>query len=98
MLVLDRRVAGGAGAAVHGRGADVLHHLIASHHGSQEYGAAVAPMTLEAEVLHYADDASAKTASMAEALADEDNFTGRSPVSREARLAARPPPGLPRDE
>jgi hypothetical protein len=33
-------------------------------------------MTLEAEVLHYADNASAKTASMAEAVEDADNFQG----------------------
>jgi 23S rRNA maturation-related 3'-5' exoribonuclease YhaM len=44
-------------------------------------GAAVPPMTLEAEVLHYADDASAKTGSMAEALTDPDSFTGHGLVS-----------------
>jgi hypothetical protein len=38
-------------------------------------------MTLEAEVLHYADDASAKTASMAEAVTDPDNFAGNGLVS-----------------
>jgi hypothetical protein len=32
-------------------------------------------------VLHYADDASAKTASMADALADPDNFAGSALVS-----------------
>jgi 3'-5' exoribonuclease len=37
-----------------------LHHFIQSHHGILEYGAAVQPMTLEAELLHYADNASAK--------------------------------------
>ncbi len=81
MLALDRRV--GAAPAPPCAAAElcVLHHLIASHHGSLEHGAAVAPMSLEAEILHHADDASAKTASMAEALADEGNFTGRSPVS-----------------
>lgn len=52
----------------------LLQHLILSHHGRLEYGAAVLPMTLEAEVLHYADNASAKTAAMADALADEENF------------------------
>jgi hypothetical protein len=31
-------------------------------------------MTLEAEVLHWADNASAKTASMADALRDADAF------------------------
>jgi 3'-5' exoribonuclease len=59
----------------------LLHHLILSHHGKPEFGAPVAPMTLEAEVLHYADNASAKTATMAQALADPDNFRGDEPVS-----------------
>jgi len=36
--------------------------------------AAVPPITLEAEVLHFADNASAKTASMADALRDADAF------------------------
>jgi hypothetical protein len=38
-------------------------------------------MTLEAEVLHFADNASAKTASMSDALADADNFAGEALVS-----------------
>ena len=52
----------------------VLHHLILPHHGRLEYGSPVTPMTLEAEVLHWADNASAKTASMADALRDADAF------------------------
>ena len=36
-----------------------LHHFIQSHHGRPEHGAAVRPMTLEAELLHWADQASA---------------------------------------
>ena len=38
-------------------------------------------MTLEAEVLHYADNASAKTAAMHEALADDSLFEGDALVS-----------------
>ncbi len=52
----------------------VLQHLILAHHGRLEYGSPVTPMTLEAEVLHWADNASAKTASMADALRDADAF------------------------
>jgi 3'-5' exoribonuclease len=59
----------------------VLLHLILSHHGRLEYGSPVTPMTLEAEVLHWADNASAKTTSVADALGDDDNFTD-GPVSR----------------
>jgi 3'-5' exoribonuclease len=58
-----------------------LLHLILSHHGKLEFGAAVAPMTLEAEILHYADNASAKAASMDDALQDPENFTGGGAVS-----------------
>ena len=81
MLMLDRRVAESDPAPCTDRELTILHHLIASHHGRQEFGAAVAPMTLEAEVLHFADNASAKTASMAEALTDADNFAGEALVS-----------------
>jgi hypothetical protein len=38
-------------------------------------------MTLEAEILHYADDASAKSASMAEAVEDAANFPGSARFS-----------------
>jgi len=38
-------------------------------------------MTLEAEVLHFADNASAKTASMAAAIADPINFSADALVS-----------------
>ena len=33
-------------------------------------------MTLEAEILHFADNASAKATSMAQALSEADNFRG----------------------
>jgi 3'-5' exoribonuclease len=81
MLLLDRRVAEADPAPCTERELTILHHLIASHHGRQEFGAAVPPMTLEAEVLHFADNASAKTASMADALTDPDNFAGEALVS-----------------
>ena len=59
----------------------LLQHLVASHHGRQEFGAAMPPMTLEAEILHFADNASAKSASMAAALSQADNFDGEALVS-----------------
>jgi len=74
MLMLARRAAGSA--LLRERELWILQHLIASHHGKLEFGAAVPPMTPEAEVLHYADNASAKAASMAEAVEDADNFQG----------------------
>lgn len=60
---------------------DILQHLILSHHGRHEYGAPVLPMTVEAEVLHYADNASARTAAMAEAIAEPDHFGDDSEIS-----------------
>lgn len=61
----------------------VLEHLILSHHGRLEYGSPVRPLTLEAEILHFADDASAKTAAINEAYDSREYFPG------EARVAAR---------
>lgn len=76
-LMLDERL----GLATRG-GADPLsdeqrlelHHFIQSHHGILEFGAAVRPMTLEAELLHYADQASAKGNDFAEAVVDTELF------------------------
>jgi 3'-5' exoribonuclease len=51
-----------------------LHHFIQSHHGIPEYGAAVRPMTLEAEILHYADQSSAKGNDFNEAVQDSELF------------------------
>ena len=59
----------------------LLLHLILSHHGRLEYGSPVPPLTLEAEVLHWADNASARTASMAEALRDAEAFAD-GPISQ----------------
>jgi 3'-5' exoribonuclease len=51
-----------------------LHHFIQSHHGIPEYGAAVRPMTLEAEILHYADQSSAKGNDFNEAVQDSEDL------------------------
>lgn len=59
----------------------ILLHLVLAHHGRLEFGAPVPPLTLEAEVLHHADNASAKTASMAEALGSASNFPEGSLLS-----------------
>jgi 3'-5' exoribonuclease len=79
--MLDRRVRQTAEGSCSARELDILLHLILSHHGKVEFGAAVPPATLEAEILHYADDASAKSASMVEALADPGNFAGAEGLS-----------------
>lgn len=74
--MLDRRVQESGDVACSALELDLLLHLVLSHHGKLEFGAPVQPMTLEAEILHYADDASARSASMAEAVRDAANFTG----------------------
>ena len=51
-----------------------LQHLVLSHHGKLEFGSRVRPLTLEAEIVHRADDASAKAADMASAIADDEVF------------------------
>jgi len=76
-MMLDRRLARAAA-----RGEEVLtasqrlelQHLILSHHGKQEFGSPVRPLTVEAEILHRADDASAKAADVTEAIGDVDAF------------------------
>ena len=83
-LLLERRVRDADPVPCTDQELDLLQHLVLSHHGHLEFGAPVAPMTLEAEVLHFADNASAKTASMADALAADAHFTGEDLVS--ARL------------
>lgn len=80
-LMLDRRLAECDEPACTDDEATCLQHLILSHHGHLEFGAAVKPMTLEAEILHYADNASAKATSMADALSNPDNFAGDDPFS-----------------
>jgi 3'-5' exoribonuclease len=58
-----------------------LQHMILSHHGSLEFGSPVQPMTLEAEILHWADEASAKSNDMSESLDDVELFTSGGEIS-----------------
>ncbi|HEY4217809.1 MAG TPA: HD domain-containing protein [Gemmatimonadaceae bacterium] len=53
-----------------------LHHMILSHHGSLQFGSPVQPMTAEAEIVHWADEASAKATDMLELLDDAELFSG----------------------
>jgi len=63
--------------------AQLIEHMILSHHGRLEFGSPVRPLTLEAEILHFADDASAKTASFNEAYGSSELFPdGESRLSR----------------
>jgi 3'-5' exoribonuclease len=41
-----------------------LQHMILSHHGALEFGSPVQPMTIEAKILHWADESSVKASDM----------------------------------
>jgi len=58
-----------------------LQHFIQSHHGIQEHGAAVRPMTLEAELLHWADQSSANGNNFNDAIEDPELFPGAEEFS-----------------
>jgi 3'-5' exoribonuclease len=94
-MMLDRRLrALPAGTFTAGQELE-LQHFIQSHHGSLEFGAAVQPMTLEAEILHWADQASAKAADVTDTLANDehfgdDAFTLKRPWPVQKRLWRRP--------
>jgi 3'-5' exoribonuclease len=73
-LMLERRLAAlGQTICSAGQLLD-LQHMILSHHGSLEFGSPVQPMTTEAEIVHWADEASAKANDMIESLDDSESF------------------------
>lgn len=73
-LMLERRLAAlGQGVCSEGQLLDVQ-HMILSHHGKREFGSPVEPMTAEAEIVHWADEASAKANDMLESIDDADAF------------------------
>lgn len=59
--------------------ATMLEHMVLSHHGDPEYGAAVRPMFLEAEVLSELDMMDARIYEMSEAVMNTEigDFSGR---------------------
>lgn len=58
-----------------------IEHIILSHHGSLEFGSPVQPMTVEAEIIHWADEASAKSNDMVESLEDREAFRDGEEIS-----------------
>lgn len=59
-----------------------MQHLVLAHHGSLEFGSPVIPATLEAEIVHWADEASAKANDMGDTIADPTAFDDAEQVSR----------------
>ena len=59
-----------------------LMHLLASHHGTKEHGAAMEPATREALVLHYLDDLDSKMAAVEAAIAAAEATGATTAYSR----------------
>ena len=66
-----------------------LRHLLLSHHGALEFGSPIVPMTPEAELVHWADQASAKGTDQLDARRDDALWTEGDPVSRRSWLLGR---------
>jgi 3'-5' exoribonuclease len=66
-----------------------LQHLILAHHGALEFGSPVQPATTEAEIVHWADEASAKATDMMETLEDAELFAGNRELSDRSRRVGR---------
>lgn len=58
------------------RTADLLSHMILSHHGEREWGAPITPATMEACALHYADNLDARVQGFKQVIAAEAKGTG----------------------
>lgn len=81
MLMLERRVAAvGEPVCTSGQLLD-LQHMILAHHGKLEFGSPVTPMTTEAEIVHWADEASAKANDMMESIDDQEVFASGREIS-----------------
>jgi 3'-5' exoribonuclease len=95
-LMLERRLAA-ASRSICSEGQLLdLQHMILSHHGALEFGSPVQPMTAEAEIVHWADETSAKANDMIESLEDSeafasgDQFSDRRPWPVGRRIWRRP--------
>lgn len=81
----------------------LLQHLIASHHGKKEWASPAEPQTLEALVLHFADELDAKVNSVSGLLAgvapgewtERDRMLGRALYRPFAPAPPPPPEALP---
>ena len=80
-LMLDRRLRTLPDATLSEAQELELQHFIQSHHGAAEDAAARRPMTLEAELLHWADQASANGNNFKDAVEDPELFPGAEEFS-----------------
>jgi 3'-5' exoribonuclease len=90
LLMLERRLAALGRPLCSDAQLVELQHLILSHHGKLEYGSPVEPMTVEAEIVHRADEASAKATDFFDALDDPDLWADGGETSKRSwRLGRR---------
>jgi 3'-5' exoribonuclease len=80
-LMLERRVAAIRDSVCSEGQLLDLQHMILAHHGALEFGSPVQPMTAEAEIIHWADEASAKATDMMESLEDAELFGAGREIS-----------------
>ena len=85
-LMLERAVAASEAPICSERQLLELEHLILAHHGALEFGSPVRPLTLEAELLHWADQTSAKANDVSECLGDANAFRDGAEFAQQARL------------
>ena len=88
-LMLERRLAALSEPACSAGQLLELQHLILSHHGKLEYGSPVQPMTAEAEIVHRADEASAKATDMIDAFDDADAWSEGGELSKKVWRVGR---------
>ncbi|MES2522845.1 MAG: HD domain-containing protein [Gemmatimonadota bacterium] len=72
-LLFDRRVTAAQVPFTTAQRDEMLHFIL-SHHGALEFGSPVQPMTPEAEIVHWADESSAKATDMLDEFADPELF------------------------
>ncbi|WP_025409580.1 3'-5' exoribonuclease YhaM family protein [Gemmatirosa kalamazoonensis] len=90
ILMLERRLAAFGKPLCSDAQLVELQHLILSHHGKLEFGSPVEPMTVEAEIVHRADEASAKATDFLDALDDPDLWADGADTSKRSwRLGRR---------
>ena len=73
-LMLTDRVGRASPPACSAEQLTEFQHMVLSHHGALEFGSPVQPMTAEAEIVHWADETSAKGNDMLESIADDGEF------------------------
>ncbi|MEO7360917.1 MAG: HD domain-containing protein [Gemmatimonadaceae bacterium] len=83
-LMLDRRMREMQPPLSESQQQELL-HMVLSHHGALEFGSPVQPMTMEAEIVHWADESSAKAGDMADEFGDPEMF----PISGHSELSAK---------